>query len=184
MNLRSTLATLLCCGVLTACSHPPRIDLPSNQFENPWYQSAEQAIADKLSHIDLNQAGKAKNIIVFLGDGMGISTLTAARILQGQLNGKTGEENYLSFEEFPFSGLAKTYNTNQQTPDSAGTMSAIMTGVKTDAGVLAVDETANKGDCKSSEGHEMMSALEIAELSGKATGIVSTARITHATPSG
>lgn len=182
MNLHSTIAALLCCGVLAACSHSPKIELPRNQIENPWYQSGEQAIADKISHIDLNQAGKAKNIIVFLGDGMGISTLTAARILQGQLKGQSGEENYLSFEQFPFSGLAKTYNTNQQTPDSAGTMSAIMTGVKTDAGVLAVDETANKGDCNSSQGREMISALEIAELSGKATGIVSTARITHATP--
>lgn len=182
MKQRLKITALLCCSILAACSHPPKIDLPQNQIENPWFQTGEQAITKKLSHVDLNQAGKAKNIIVFLGDGMGISTLTAARILQGQLKGKSGEENYLSFEQFPFSGLAKTYNTNQQTPDSAGTMSAIMTGVKTDAGVLAVDETATKGDCKSSQGHEMISALEIAELSGKATGIVSTARITHATP--
>ena len=109
-------------------------------------------------------------------------TLAAAGMLQGRLKGQRGEESIFSFEQHLVSRLAKTYHTNQQTPNSAGTMSAIMTGVKTDAVVLAVDETATKGDCKSSQGHEMISALEIAELSGKATGIVSTARITHATP--
>ncbi len=59
---------------------------------------------------------KAKNVILFVGDGMGISTLTAARILQGQQAGKSGEEGYLSFEKFPFSALVKTYNVDAQTP--------------------------------------------------------------------
>ena len=49
----------------------------------------------------------AKNVIFFLGDGMGISTVTAARILKGQLNGKSGEEDNLSFETFPHVGLSK-----------------------------------------------------------------------------
>jgi alkaline phosphatase len=49
----------------------------------------------------------AKNVIVFLGDGMGVSTVTAARILQGQLKNKTGEEELLSFEHFPHVGLSK-----------------------------------------------------------------------------
>lgn len=54
----------------------------------------------------LNQA-VAKNVIIFLGDGMSIPTITAARILKGQLQGHTGEEAKLSFEEFPISGLSK-----------------------------------------------------------------------------
>ena len=179
-------SVILSFGLLAACSQQPIIErpikLPEQQTTNHWYTQGEQSIVKKLSHLDMKQAGKAKNIILFVGDGMGISTLTAARILQGQLNGQSGEENYLSFENFPFTGLAKTYNTNQQTPDSAGTMSAIMTGVKTNAGVLAVDESVNKGHCQSSKGHELLSALEIAELAGKSTGVVTTARITHATP--
>jgi len=159
-----------------------RINLAPIQTQNPWFQQGEKAIQQKLKVLDLKQKGKAKNVILFLGDGMGISTLTAARILQGQLKGETGEENYLSFERFPFTGLSKTYNTDQQTPDSAGTMTAIMTGVKTDAGIIAIDENVEKGNCQSGQGHEMVSALEQAELMGKSTGIVSTARITHATP--
>lgn len=51
--------------------------------------------------------GKAKNVIIFLGDGMSIPTLTAARILNGQLQGHSGEETFLSFENFPYSGLSK-----------------------------------------------------------------------------
>ena len=76
---------------------------------------------------------RAKNIILFIGDGMGVSTVTAARILDGQRRGQPGEENLLAFETLPYSALIKTYNTDQQTSDSAGTISAIVTGIKTRA---------------------------------------------------
>ncbi|WP_439101424.1 alkaline phosphatase [Congregibacter sp.] len=150
--------------------------IPDYQRESPWYTDAQARVARSPA------TGKAKNVIVFLGDGMGISTITAARILQGQEAGNPGEENRLSFEEFPVTGLVKTYNVDSQTPDSAGTMSAIMTGVKTKIGVFGVDERVVQEDCSSSQGIELLSLLEIAELAGKATGVVSTARITHATP--
>ena len=75
-------------------------------------------------------AGPARNVILFLGDGMGIATVTAARILEGQLRGEPGEENVLAFERFPYTALSKTYNTEPQTPESAGTMTAIVTGVE------------------------------------------------------
>ena len=74
---------------------------------------------------------KARNVILFIGDGMGISTITAARIYAGQKRGETGEENVLSFEEFPETALVKTYNTNAQVPDSAGTATAMNSGKKT-----------------------------------------------------
>lgn len=125
---------------------------------------------------------KAKNVILFIGDGMGISTVTASRILDGQMRGKTGEENFLSFEKLPYTALSKTYNTNQQTPDSAGTMSAIMTGVKTKAGFISVTQNATRGDSDSAVGETLFTLLEKAELAGKSTGIVTTARLTHATP--
>lgn len=126
--------------------------------------------------------GSAKNVILFVGDGMGVSTVTAARILEGQLQGELGEEHQLSFDTFPFAGLSKTYNVDSQTPDSAGTMSAMMSGVKTDIGVIGVSEDVERGDCSTVSGHELVTALELAEIAGKSTGIISTARITHATP--
>ena len=129
-----------------------------------------------------NLRGQAKNVILFVGDGMGISTVTAARILDGQMKGLDGEENQLSFDRFPFSGLSKTYNVDAQTPDSAGTMTAMMSGIKTDVGVIGVDEDIVRGDCSTVAGNELVTALELAEIAGKSTGIISTARITHATP--
>ncbi len=137
-------------------------------------ESVQEAIADA--------RGKAKNVILFVGDGMGVSTVTAARILEGQNLGKLGEEHQLSFERFPFAGLAKTYNVDAQVPDSAGTMTAMVSGVKTNVGVVGVDEDVIRGDCSSAAGNELITTLELAEISGKATGVVTTARITHATP--
>lgn len=149
---------------------------------NQWYIDG-QARVTKASTLSVNnQAGSAKNVILFVGDGMGVSTVTAARILEGQLKGKTGEENALSFESLPYLGLAKTYNVDGQTPDSAGTMTAMITGVKTDVGVLSQAEGVKRGECASTQGQNLVTALELAAMAGLSTGVVSTARITHATP--
>ncbi len=158
------------------------LSVTDQQSASHWFVDGEQAVQSSLDLFGSPANGHARNVILFVGDGMGISTVTAARILAGQRAGNPGEEHRLSFEHFPVTGLIKTYNTNQQTPDSAGTMSAMMTGVKTRAGVIAVDENALRADCQSSQGRELVSALELAESRGKATGIVTTARITHATP--
>jgi len=123
-----------------------------------------------------------RNVILFLGDGMGVSTVTAARILAGQAAGQTGEEYVLPFETFPSVALVKTYNTNAQVPDSAGTMSAIMTGEKTNIGIFGVRPVVQQNDCAGALANELPTLLEAAEDNGLATGVVSTARITHATP--
>jgi len=153
--------------------------LPDYQTSNSWYGSAQEVIEAKLKQ---NKGYRAKNVILFVGDGMGISTLTASRILEGQINGLAGEEHALSFESFPHTALVKTYNVDAQTPDSAGTMTAMMSGLKTDVGVIGVDEDVIRGNCESTKGNEVATALEFAEISGLSTGVISTARITHATP--
>lgn len=152
--------------------------------ENSWYRESAVAVSQTNEHARqlALEPGAAKNIILFVGDGMGVSTVTAARILDGQQKGMSGEENSLSFGRFPFVGLSKTYNVDAQTADSAGTMTAIISGVKTNIGILGLNENARLGDCESARGNELFSALELAEIAGLATGIVSTARITHATP--
>lgn len=152
--------------------------------EIAWYKESQTLITGNAAEFAkvAKEKGLAKNVILFIGDGMGVSTVTAARILEGQEKGNNGEENNLSFDSFPFAGLAKTYNVNAQTPDSAGTMTAIMSGVKTDVGVIGVDEDIVRADCSTVSGNELVSALELAEISGLSTGIISTARITHATP--
>jgi alkaline phosphatase len=132
------------------------------------------------------QANKrhAKNVILFVGDGMGVSTVTAARILEGQLQGKPGEENRLAFENLPYTALSKTYSWDQQTSDSAPTMTAIATGYKVREGALSVNHTTARGECNAAviESKKLKTIMEYAAEMGKSTGIVSTARITHATP--
>lgn len=153
---------------------------PADESAEKWYAAGENAV-EIASELQANTR-RAKNVILFVADGMGMSTVTAARILEGQLRGESGEENQLSFEMLPYVALSKTYNTNQQTPDSAGTMTAMMTGVKSKAGVIAVNQNVFRGDCASSKGNELTTFLEQAEMAGLSTGVVTTARLTHATP--
>lgn len=147
-----------------------------------WYEAGQRFIhdAERLEP----PARKAKNVILFVGDGMGVSTLTAARILEGQMQGRTGEENRLSFEGFPYVALSKTYTWDQQTPDSAPTMTAMMTGYKAREGMLSVDHQTPRGECNAGviAAHSLPTLLEQAAAAGKVTGVVSTARLTHATP--
>lgn len=71
-----------------------------------WYDLAYEEIAKRLEQPQLDKR-KAKNVILFLGDGMSLSTVAAARIHKGQLKGNTGEEDSLSFEKFPYTGLSR-----------------------------------------------------------------------------
>ncbi|MEI8236532.1 MAG: alkaline phosphatase, partial [Methylococcaceae bacterium] len=115
--------------------------------ENPkyWIEKGQKSLTD--ADNTANNKKTAKNVILFIGDGMGISTITASRIFEGQLKAgnRGGEENSLSFEKFPHVALSKTYQVNQQTPDSAPTMSSMMTGVKTNDSELSVSAIVPKG---------------------------------------
>ncbi|HEY0906039.1 MAG TPA: alkaline phosphatase [Methylophilus sp.] len=126
----------------------------------------------------------AKNIILMVGDGMGITTVTAGRIFAGQQRGLEGERYQLGFEKLPYVALSKTYSANQQTPDSAPTMSAMVTGVKTNDGVLSLSQDVEHGDpdVKHVTAASMPTILELAEQSGRSSGVVTTTRVTHATP--
>ncbi|XP_064650751.1 alkaline phosphatase-like [Lineus longissimus] len=148
------------------------------------WMKAEQEDLLKSLRIQDNY-GVAKNTILFIGDGMGISTLTAMRILKGQKKGNPGEEERLNFEDFPALGLAKTYATDRQIAESGTTGSAIQTGVKTRYNLLAYDDTVEWANCSSENPEAQLPSLrDWAEEAGKSTGIVTTARINHATPAG
>jgi alkaline phosphatase len=180
MKIKKVAAAIALTCAFSAVSHANV--LPQSQKDSSWYSAAQTKLTTKTTQAQAVKSTKAKNVILFVGDGMGISTLTAARILQGQRNNQLGEEGYLSFEQFPYSAQIKTYNVDAQTPDSAGTMTAMISGVKTDVGVIGVDEDIERGECSTVAGNELLTATELAEIKGLATGIISTARITHATP--
>ncbi|XP_010183946.1 PREDICTED: alkaline phosphatase, tissue-nonspecific isozyme [Mesitornis unicolor] len=147
-----------------------------------WRAQAQQTLRAALRLQRLNQ-NVAKNLILFLGDGMGVSTVTATRILKGQLQHGKGEENLLEMDKFPHVALAKTYNTNAQVPDSAGTATAYLCGVKANEGTVGVSAGVTRDRCNTTKGQEVTSILRWAKDEGKAVGIVTTTRVTHATPS-
>lgn len=119
----------------------------------------------------------AKNVIVFVGDGMGVSTVTATRIYS------VGVEGELMIDQFPHTALSRTYTADHFTPDSAGTMTAMMSGQKSNSGVIGFGATTERGDFnEDGDGRRLWTILELAEQFGMRTGVVSTARITHATP--
>ncbi len=106
---------------------------------------------------------QAKNIILMIGDGMGLGQVSAALYMNS---------NRLNLEHFPVIGLQKTYSGNNLITDSAAAATAIACGVKTYNGAVGMGmDTLAKP-----------SILEQAEKQGFATGMVATSTIVHATP--
>ncbi|QXC40171.1 alkaline phosphatase [Aeromonas jandaei] len=119
----------------------------------------------------------ARNVIFFLGDGMGLNTLTAARIYG------VGEEGSLTIDTLPETAFIKTFSHDSQVTDSAPSMSAYMTGIKSNNGVISMDSDATQeSNCSKSAGKPVTTLLELAKAAGRGTGVVTTTRVTHATP--
>ncbi len=174
-----------CAAGLAACAqlNAPNTELgnaPAQATGDPWFDGAQAALAARKQVRPVT--GRARNVILFVADGMDPTTVAAARIFDGQSRGEEGEENLLSFETFPNIAMSKTYTTDHQVPDSAGTMSAMVTGVKTKSGVLSVTDAVRRGDCASALAAVAPTLGELAKQADMSVGVVSTAEITHATP--
>lgn len=141
-----------------------------------WNDKARNFIVSKLN--EKPNTNIAKNVIFFIGDGMSIPTVAAARMYMGK------EENELSFEKFPHYGLIKPYCVDKQVADSACSAVAFLNGVKTNNRLLGLNANVLSRQCDVSEDDHVDSILAWAQKSRKATGIVTTTRITHATPAG
>lgn len=193
MKTQLILTTAACAVLLTACAPsaetaPPPADVQNRAApitltgqDDAGSFAQGQAMLQARKDLIAN-SGKAKNVILFIGDGMGISTLTAARIYTGQKAGGPGEDYVQAMETLPYTALVKTYNTNQQVSDSAGTATAMMTGTKTRAGVINVGPDTERKDCVAATTDRLDTLAQMAGRAGLSTGIVSTARLTHATP--
>lgn len=131
-----------------------------------------------------------KNVIFFLGDGYGIVPMTATRIYAA------GEEGDLVIDTFPETAFVKTFSNDGQVTDSAPSMSAYMTGVKPNNEVISMTSDTSSRDAAlksyvngadstcpaSGNGSAVTTLLELAKAAGRGTGVVTTTRITHATP--
>lgn len=109
------------------------------------------------------KAKNPKNIILMIGDGMGVSQIYA---------GMTGNFGKLNLERMPVVGFHKNQASNAFVTDSAAGATAFSCGVKTYNGAIGVD----------AQGNAVPTILEIAEQNGLATGLIATCSITHATP--
>ncbi|WP_306117453.1 MULTISPECIES: alkaline phosphatase [unclassified Roseitalea] len=174
--MKSTICSALALTLAASVAHAQ--DLP--QAQNAWFTAGQERIQAELAKQP--NTNVAKNVILMISDGNGVGSNYATRVFAGQQDGGFGDDFIQHHETFPNLALVKTYNVNAQTPDSAGTGTAMMAGVKTKIGVIGIDEDVVRGDCSTLEGNTVKSMNEIAHDMGKATGIVSTARITHATP--
>jgi alkaline phosphatase len=125
--------------------------------------------------------GKPKNVILFLGDGMGDSEVTSARYYQ------YGAAGRMNLDELPLTGFQTTWSVKPAAaapykpdydPDSASTGTMWATGEKT------IDERISQGPSSAENvpGENLVTVLERAQKKGKRTGNVSTAEITDATP--
>ena len=137
--------------------------------------------------VQADPAPRANNVIFFLGDGMGINTLTAARIYA------VGEDGELTIDTLPESAFVKTFSNDAQVTDSAASMSAYMTGVKQNNGVISMssdtrsispvaDANGNKQVSRCENGHPVPTLAELAKARGMAAGVVTTTSVTDATP--
>jgi alkaline phosphatase len=154
---------------------PSRLVSPP-QAQDPYFRAAQTRLAET------PDAARARNVILFIGDGMGVTTITAARIMAGQRKGVDGESYTLAMDTFPHTALSRTYSHDRQVSDSAATATAMTAGVKTRSGVVGLTSEQPLGQCAGADANRAETLFEMAERVGMATGVVSTARITHATP--
>lgn len=107
--------------------------------------------------------GKAQNVILFIGDGMGAAQRNAGSLATVGLDGE------LVMDSLPYTGLVKTDSTEFIT-DSAAAATSYATGVKTYNGAIGKD----------AEGNDVETLIEQAEAAGLSTGLVTTGEITDA----
>ncbi|MBU1174812.1 MAG: alkaline phosphatase [Alphaproteobacteria bacterium] len=172
------IAALLAASTL-AMSGANAQDLP--QSADPYFTNAQALIAEMAARQP--NTGKAKNVILLIADGQGVGTNYAIRLFAGQQEGKLGEEHVLPYETAEYhSALVKTYNLNAQTPDSAPTAGSMNTGIKQRFNLINLGPNAFTEDCSTEEANKLTTFSEIVSEAGKSVGVVSTARLTHATP--
>ncbi|WP_205623755.1 alkaline phosphatase [Desulfogranum japonicum] len=115
-------------------------------------------------------AAKPKYVFYMVGDGLGAAQRQFSEFFLKEKDRKTDEK--LLMDTFPVSGLNSTYATNTLITDSAAAATALATGHKTNKGYIGQDPN----------GKDLETLIEEAEKHGMSTGLITTTRITHATP--
>uniref|UniRef100_A0A914VVD9 Alkaline phosphatase n=1 Tax=Plectus sambesii TaxID=2011161 RepID=A0A914VVD9_9BILA len=172
---------MVLCLLVISVAVCQEIVLPQESPEY-WFRLGEEELSRRQETVR-NKREKAKNVILFIGDGMGLASVTAARIHRGQMEKRHNNQDPLSWEKFPIAGLVKTYCLNEHVTDSSASATAFLSGSKVNAHTLGIDGTIAKNHCNvSREGHELESIASMAIKLGLSVGVVTTTSVTHATP--
>lgn len=123
--------------------------------------------------VALSAQSRAKNVVLFLADAGGLSTLAAASMHAH------GDQNRLFIQRMPHIALSDTTTASQVVSDSAAGMTAIVTGQRTHNGVISQSASAVVGK---QDGEPLKTILEYAEERGLSTGVISNDSMTGATP--
>ncbi|RWS19425.1 alkaline phosphatase-like protein, partial [Leptotrombidium deliense] len=157
--------------------------------EEYWRNENEKTLMDKIKQLKhqigtIGVRNRAKNVIFFVGDRMGLSTITAARLYKGNVDHTDPELGLYTFEKFSFVSLAKVNSLDTTVADSASTATSYLCGVKTNQCSLGVSGNVKPFDCEASKisSNRVTSIIHWAQKAGKATGVVTSTRVTHATP--
>ena len=162
-----------------SCTRTSQTEKKAHQYEGyeHWNDLGRKELDEALDVMRSINTNVAKNIILFIGDGMSLTTLTASRIYKAQFKGRKegtrvkGEESSLTFQTFPHTALSKTYCVDRQTPDSAATATALFSGIKTNYYTLGYDSKIRVGSAKSTKtAKQLTSILDWGQSAGKRTG--------------
>jgi alkaline phosphatase len=152
---------------------------------NPGRYLVEAAAGDQKASVTWDvfdtPARKAKNVILFIGDGMTIAHRTAARILsKGLVEGRYGGE--LAIDDMPNMALVSTSGSDSIVTDSANSMSAYSTGHKSCVNAMGVYCSLNKNTLD----HPKVETIGelVKRTRGMAVGVVTNTEIEDATPAG
>lgn len=121
-------------------------------------------LSEQVQSLSISGEGEVRNVILLIGDGMGLGQLTTAEIVNGN--------DSLAILSLPYMSMVTTYSASNYVTDSAASATALATGYKTN----------NLAISMSPEGENLTTVVEVAETLGMSTGVVTNTRVTHATP--
>lgn len=149
------------------------------ELQSSYWKNCAQDVLKAKTSATKSTKNIAKNVIFFIGDGMSVQTVTAARIYTGK-----DEKFDFPFDKMPTSGYAKTYCVDAQVADSACTATAYHTGVKTLMGHIGIDARAKSLNCEdhANKAYHLDAISQWAHDAGMSLGLITTSRVTDASP--
>ena len=151
--------------------------LPAGAADRVRTVEAPGALGDPGGDGSTNGPAGRNDVILFVGDGMGLSTVTFSRIAEHGVDGD------LFLDRMPYTALSRTASADHIAGDSAAAMTAMMTGVRSSSGVIGYPPATERLDFnRDGDGPPLTNVAELAKSLGYAVGIVTTAGVTDATP--